>query len=194
MTQDDPYTDVKFMDDYRQWTCACDPFKRRSTSGNSSNIHKHKKTCKSNALIKRIKHHPEPPTLSQKEFDQLVLNAVIECNISFSTLENDTFRALLLKGRGRSKFKLMSRRELCRQMSNEYEKMKVVLKKSISKATSRLSITLDLWTDKASRPFLAVTGHYFDQSYKLKAPLLSLKWLPKSSQVPTMVIIVRKDL
>ena len=68
-------------------------------------------------------------------------------------------------------------------MSNEYEKMKVVLKKSISTATSRLSITLDLWTDKASRPFLVVTGHYFEQSYKLKEPLLSLKWLPKSSQV-----------
>ena len=65
-------------------------------------------------------------------------------------------------------------------MSNEYEKMKVVLKKS---TTSRLCITLDLWTDKASGPFLAVTGHYFDQSYKLKAPLLSLKWLPKSSQI-----------
>ena len=65
-----------------------------------------------------------------------------------------------MKGRGRQFLKVMSRRELTRQLVEDLKNMKNTLRESISKATSRVSITLDLWTDKASRPFLAITGHY----------------------------------
>ena len=127
----------------------------------------------------------EAPSLSQETLDKLIRDCIIENNISFATLENEKFKQLVLSGRGRSGLKMMSRRELGRQLAQEMERMKIVLWESVSKATSRLSITLNLWSDKASRPFLAVTGHYFDSHYKLKAPLLAMAWIPKGVMVST---------
>ena len=174
---------ITFSEDYRIFSCDCSPGYLRSTGGSSSNIVKHRnKHCHINSLV-QFKTTIEPATLSQADFNKLVRKAFVQNNLSFEILHEETFKQLLLEGRGRHRLTLMSRRELARQLSTDLETMKNTLRKSISKATSRVSITLDLWTDKASRPFLAITGHYFDADHKLKGPLLSLQLLPKYLEV-----------
>ena len=56
-------------------------------------------------------------------------------------------------------------------------------------SSSRISITFDLWMDKRARGFIAVTGHYFDQSLVLRAPLIAIKHLSKGQEGHTALRI-----
>lgn len=49
----------------------------------------------------------------------------------------------------------------------------------LSSASSKVSITFDFWTDRSTRGILAITGHFYDRPYHLRAPFLSIERIPK---------------
>ena len=85
----------------------------------------------------------------QAKFEERLMASVMYDNLPFQLLESESFRELLLYGR--RDMVLPSRRKLVNCIEDEYEVMYNKLKKILAGATSRISITFDLWTDQISR-------------------------------------------
>lgn len=110
------------------------------------------------------------------------MSAILSCNFPYCVAKNEEFEELLTSGDGRDHLKIP-----CRKTdSNDIEKRRLVVERkrsaSLQASMSKISITFELWTDKTSRGFLAVTGHYFDSNMVLRAPLLDIKHISTAEE------------
>jgi hypothetical protein len=124
-----------------------------------------------------------PPTdaLSVGHFRSLLVNSIVSANLPFSVVENAEFRELLTAGRGRERLSVPSRRTVVRAFDDVYDSVMHELKAAVAAASSRISITFDLWSDRQARGYGGVTGHFFDKDMQLRAPLLGFVFVPKSN-------------
>lgn len=152
--------------------------------GSCSNIKKHRKSrnCTLHATQLRFGQIQKPKKVTQARLRKLVVEAVVDCNLPFSIVENPSFKNLVTDGQGRITLHVPSRRTVSKDIFLQYEKSMSSLCSSIAGSISNLSITFDLWTDRSTRGFVAVTGHYFDAEYVLRSPLLSIEFLEKSTE------------
>lgn len=177
---------IDFNESYKLYWCQCGktPAEGWKTGGSSGNIKKHRlgKSCTFDKLQTRIGEKPRKKAVTQADFRKAIANAVVSCNFPFSVVANPDFRHLLTMGNGRQHLKVPSRNSTVKDINDLNDKVSMELNTSISRRTSKLSITFDLWTDRVSRGFLAVTGHYFDADMNLRAPLLGIKHFSKSDE------------
>lgn len=177
---------IKFNNDFSKYWCACGktPKNGWSTGGSGGNIRKHRKSesCTYDPAQLKIGQSSKIRRLTQPRLQKLLLDAILSCNLPHRIVENKDFKSLVTFGEGRQHLHLPSRRTVRNGIDAQYEILSAKLKKSITESTSRVSITFDIWSDKVSRGFLAVTGHYFDSTYKLRSPLLSLVPVIKKHQ------------
>ncbi len=173
-----------FSEDWSKFYCACSPGLARATGGGSSNAMKHRqsKQCQWSTSQTTLFEKRERK-LTSKTFESLLVDAIIDCKLPFSIVESDSFRSLVLAGSGREHLSVSSRRTLLRRIDDAYLETMEHLKQSLAKASSRISITFDLWTDRRTRGYIAITGHYFDEHDILRAPLLAIAHMPKDQEV-----------
>jgi hypothetical protein len=156
--------------DWTRFDCACGA-KNLAAGSSVGNVKKHRAKCN---------YMPEE-VLSVERFRGLLVDAITSANLPFSVVENAEFRALVSAGRGRDHLKVPSRRTVVRSFDDIYDSVMRELKAAVAAAASRISITLDLWTDRQTRDYVGVTGHFFDQNLILRAPLLGFAFVPKSN-------------
>ena len=58
--------------------------------------------------------------------------------------------------------------------------MKKILKEKLEQNKSRISFTTDIWTSPNQIEYMAITYHYIDEDFKLKAGLLDFFPFPGS--------------
>lgn len=159
--------------DWSRFDCACGA-KNLASGGSVDTIKKHRAKC--NYCMKV----PEE-ILSLERFRGLLVNAIMSANLPFSVVENAEFRALVGAGRGREHLSVPSRRTIVRSFDNICDRVMRELKAAVAAAASPISITFDLWTDRQTRGYVGVTGHFFDENLILRAPLLGFAFVPKSN-------------
>lgn len=74
----------------------------------------------------------------------------------------------------------MSRQSLVRLIHDAHVTILDLPKEDLRCAKSKISATFDIWTDRCTRGYLGLAGHYYDKNGRLKAPLLVIKYLGKS--------------
>ena len=112
----------------------------------------------------------------------VVNDLIIDLGLPISIVDHPTFiRAMTVVD---SKFTLLSRRTLCRTvLPSALEQVTLKLKQACNEARF-LSLTLDVWTDRRMRAFLAVTMHTVHElSGDLNNYLLSFQPLSGTSIV-----------
>ena len=87
--------------------------------------------------------------LQQPVFMEKLMDSVIHDNLPVYLVDSPTFRELLLYGR--RNLALPSRKKLYGDIQEKYQDMFKRLQEMLTKATSRVSITFDLWTDIQAR-------------------------------------------
>ena len=93
----------------------------------------------------------------------LLLSFFVSNNLSFRTIESDSFKALIEYFSETSK--LPSRRELVRDLETMFTKAQALLRETIKQHTKvggRVSLTTDTWSAKNGKEFMAVTVHWID--------------------------------
>ena len=148
---------VNYVGD-KLFACVCDGHHALRTTGRTgSNIHRHLLSRKctntaSRSVTKSIREGIKDMARDvpqQAKFEERLMASVMYDNLPFQLLESESFRELLLYGR--RDMVLPSRRKLVNCIEDEYEVMYNKLKKILAGATSRISITFDLWTDIQTR-------------------------------------------
>ena len=203
---------IKLLDGGRQFTGIRDGHRKtRVGRPTGSNLYRHLRssTCTNisslsvrNSIGDLMKEKRREVLLQQPVFMEKLMDSVIHDNLPFYLVDSPTFRELLLYGR--RDLALPSRKKLSGDIQEKYQDMFNRLQEMLTKATSRVLITFDLWTDIQARytdsllrivlmlsrqhsPFIrgyiAVRGHFFDQHMKLRAPVLLVEHIPKEKEV-----------
>lgn len=167
--------------DFKTYICKCQPNTRKSTGGSKSNIRKHRLSggCTFSATQLRIGEKKPSKPLTKLHLRVLLTDTISDCNLPTAIVENKSFQKLVLHGVGRDHLQMPSRRTVVRILHNDYRSIVEKLKLSIAGSKSRLSVTFDLWTDRRTRGYLGITGHYYDADFTLRSPVLAVKYLSK---------------
>lgn len=186
------YKHIQLSDDYSKYVCTlCTPkpvvSDWRNTNNKASNINQHLDAkshtdrCSSGGQQKLISFQKKPE-LTQPRLDNILVKAVISCNLPFSIVENEDFRHLVLDGAARSDLQMMSRVTLSRRVRERYDD---AFAKVVSLVDGvNMHITFDLWSDPNGRGWLGVNGHYFNNALALVNVLLVFKYIPKTLDEP----------
>lgn len=174
-----------FSSDFTTYKCACG-FSGSNVASKQDNIlkgsnaraHRRSVRCLYDKQQSRLFEKREPK-LDAAEFKVKLVNFIVDNNVPFSVVENESFRDLVLSGAGREHLTVPSRRTIGREIDALYESVYKQLQTALSRAESRISITFDLWTDRRTRGYIGITGHYFDRELVLRAPLLAIEHMPK---------------
>lgn len=100
--------------------------------------------------------------VSKAELNRIIARYVVENMLPLSTVESESFRALVAKipSRGREKSTPLCRKTFAAYIDNEYGKMNVELKKSFEEL-QYISTTADIWTAH-NKSYIGVTAHWID--------------------------------
>jgi len=91
----------------------------------------------------------------------LVENLIVACGLPFSIVEKPEFKAFIHDLN--SKFVVPSRQFLTYKILPQVVEKKVAAVHALLDAAQSVALTLDIWTDRASHAFLAITAHTFMQ-------------------------------
>ena len=187
-----------FNSDFTTYTCACGVSGSNVSSKESnapklegSNARAHRRSQK----YRFDKNQPKlgekrKPKLQKSEFREKLANFIVDTASPFRIVEYESFEELVLSGAGREHLEMPSRRTVGRDIDKLYNEVYEHLKKALAEAESRISITFDLWTDKRTRGYIGITGHFFDRELVLRAPLLAIQSMPKTEEGHTAARIV----
>lgn len=180
------HPDISFNADFTQFKCPCDMSKWRAISNTGiSNINKHLGKC-------RVRGHidvnqasmgadgrvvPAIVQLTQASFEARLVTATASAALPFAWVDNPEVKELF-RHATRGAITMPSRRTLMRRVDDNFDLTRAAVRKSVSGATSKISLTFDCWTDRASRSFIAVTAHYYDQYCVLRSVLLDMPHIP----------------
>lgn len=105
--------------------------------------------------------------------ESIVNDLVIGCNLPLSLIEHPKFRIFLSVTEER--YNPVSRCTITRRVSDLASEKQTSIKSKLEK-TDTLSVTVDIWTDRAMRGFLGVTAHFMEldrSSPRLQTVLLN---------------------
>jgi hypothetical protein len=183
---------VALADDFETWSCACEPKKIHKTHGKTSNIRQHVKTCPKahpparapgNGTLDGFITTARTP-ITNELLERLIVSFITSAGAPFNVVENSEFKALVTSGKDRFELTVPSRVTVARRVNGVYKSVLDALKTSLQSAAKRqrIHISLDLWTDKRSRGYLGVNGHYFNDADQLVSPVMLFLHLPKSPE------------
>lgn len=108
----------------------------------------------------------------------ILTELIVKCNLPPTIVEHIGFRNFLKAIAPRWKptsSRYFTRTLLPTLMSDCQHRMKKILDD-----TNRISITVDMWTDRRGRSFIGVTGHFLDENFVPQAILLDFLRLKRS--------------
>jgi hypothetical protein len=111
-------------------------------------------------------------------FKELLIRWIVCCYIAFFQLENEYFRELLFYAAPWLS-ELLPKAVLTfrRMVINAFTIRKDALKKELSEAHSRISISFDAWTSPSCIAILGVIAHFVDRTGKRRSAVLALRRL-----------------
>ena len=113
---------------------------------------------------------------AMEEFRSLLLQWIICCHIALSMIENPLFRGLIeFINVLIIRFLPSSSNTLRQWVMDEYKREKVMKKKALQNARSRITISFDTWTSPFSKKHvLSIIAHFVDENWKRKHLQLSM--------------------
>ena len=114
--------------------------------------------------------------IKKTDVEDQVLKFFISANIPFKQADNDHFRELVSWIQiNNQPARPPSRKVIRARLSNKAETAKDDLKTILSANRSKISLALDCWTTRTNFSFLAITGPWIDDDWKLHEALLDFR-------------------
>ncbi|XP_012839258.1 PREDICTED: zinc finger BED domain-containing protein RICESLEEPER 2-like [Erythranthe guttata] len=141
-----------------------------------------KNVGKSQALIHvEDKNQIQDARMVSWQFDQVksrsdLAELIIIQELPFSFVDDPTFRKFVLNLC--PKFKFVSRNTIKSDCLKIYQTEKKRLKDTLQTLSPRICLTTDTWTFKTELPFMALTAHFIDDSWKLHKVILNFVIVP----------------
>jgi hypothetical protein len=127
--------------------------------------------CTTNARYET--EHPRQSAIS----DSLIMDLIVGCSLPFSIVENDHFRQFV--GLLDKRYTPPSRTTISTYLERKVIVIKKILKNKLEK-TETVNCTVDIWSDRKMRGYLAITVHYIkvgddEKSFELQSRLLTIQ-------------------
>ncbi|KAL7121034.1 hypothetical protein ACP275_02G158800 [Erythranthe tilingii] len=131
------------------------------------------------------------------QFDQVKSRSdlavlIIVRELPFSFVDDPTFRKFVLNLC--PKFKFVSRNTIKSDCLKIYQTEKKRLKDTLQTLSPRICLTTDTWTSKTELPFMALTAHFIDDSWKLHKVILNFVIVPVKASGENLVDIITNCL
>lgn len=153
----------------------------------TQNMQRHLRKC--SAYEKYMKNQGGNASNKGKIFNQivyrnLVAKAIIKHGYAFSWVEHDGNREIHAYLSDDVKF-------ICRNTAKAdclkmHKTLKAQLKETLSKVSSRISLTCDMWTSCQTEGYLCLTAHYVDDNWKLISTVLNFSHIDSPHTGKTM--------
>lgn len=119
---------------------------------------------------KRRKIHHGDDSFNPRVFEELLLEWIAVCSISFNSCQDTRFKDLLKYLNPSTINRIPTRSTLQRWSMQQYYTRKEMLKQELGQITQKVHLSIDLWTGQ-NKAYIGVVAHYFQQSLS-KAPVL----------------------
>lgn len=130
-------------------------------------------TYKSNVEVKQLGFWA---TELQQEKHKLFINWVITDQQPFTVVENKNFRKFLSSIQPR--YKLPSRHTVKSMIMNKFKDAQKQLSNYLQLSTSKISLTIDMWTSITSLGILAITIHFIKDNLQFDHFVLDVLYIP----------------
>jgi zinc finger BED domain-containing protein 1 (E3 SUMO-protein ligase ZBED1) len=104
------------------------------------------------------------------------LEFIVDDMQPFSLVTNVPFRSFVAKLDPR--FSMPTERSLHGLLASRYQSLQHLLRQLIDRTMESATVTMDLWTSRASIPFLGITLHWLSDTFEQYDPALSIRNLP----------------
>ncbi|XP_075086148.1 zinc finger BED domain-containing protein RICESLEEPER 2-like [Nicotiana tabacum] len=151
--------------------------------------YKNARNCGTKSMLDHIPKCPNRPRDVQNEgdtggsyFDQDVsrkqlAHAIILHEYPLSIVDHVGFRNFVASLQ--PMFKMVSRNTIKNDIMKFFDNLKSQTSKLLEKVTSRIAITTDMWTSNSNKKgFMAITGHFIDDSWRLQSHILRFAYVP----------------
>uniref|UniRef100_A0A0A9HII7 HAT C-terminal dimerisation domain-containing protein n=1 Tax=Arundo donax TaxID=35708 RepID=A0A0A9HII7_ARUDO len=123
---------------------------------------------------------PEGVALNEWRFSQHVsreelVRMIVLHELPFSIVDYDGFRRFVSSLN--PAFKMVSRRTVTLDCLKAFEEHKQVLRDSFKNATSRISLTMDMWTSNQTLCYMCITSHCIDDDWKMHKIILKFSFM-----------------
>lgn len=120
---------------------------------------------------------PKPWTTEiQKEKHKLFINWVITDQQPFTIVENLNFKKFIASIQ--PKYKIPSRHTIKDMIMKKFENAQVQISNYLQLSTSKISLTMDMWTSISSLGILAVTIHFIKDDWQFDHFVLDVLYVP----------------
>jgi hAT family C-terminal dimerisation region/Domain of unknown function (DUF4413) len=128
-------------------------------------------------LYQLIDENVEPwSTEEQKERHTFLVNWVAIDQQPFTLVENQSFQKFMLAVQPR--YKLPSRHTLKEMVISKFKTSRVEICNYLQLLTSKISLTMDMWTSISALGILAVTIHFINDNWKFEHFVLDIMYIP----------------
>ena len=150
-----------------------------SSNNSTTTLTRHLKSRHHNAYIELYEQRItiEPWTTEmQKAKHEFLVNWVIVDQQPFTIVDNSSFRKFMSSVQPR--YKLPSRYTLKEMIVSKFEMAQKEICNYFQLSTSKVSLTMDMWTSISALGILAVTVHYINDSWQFEHFVLDVLYIP----------------
>ncbi|PKU62729.1 Putative AC transposase [Dendrobium catenatum] len=144
----------------------------------TGNLRRHLENCKKRNMrdIGQLILQTNTESFDHAEFRDLFTASIIMHDLPFQCVEWVGLRAVLLYLR--RDLQLISRNTARNDCKKLFLKEKCNLMEQLSKVTSRICLTSDLWTSINTDGFICLTAHYIDNDWHLQKKIITFSFMP----------------
>jgi hypothetical protein len=120
----------------------------------------------------------------QKEKHILLVNWIIVDQQPFTVVENPGFIKYMLAIQPR--YKLPSRHTLKKMILSKFKTGRKEIFNYLQQSTSKISLTMDMWTSISALGILAVTAHFINDNWQFEHFVLDVLYIPSPHDAPAI--------
>lgn len=134
-------------------------------------------------------------TLNLRLFQELLIRWIVIMHITFSQVENESFRDLLLcLCKALETYLPRSGTTIKNWLLKEFKRKKAILRKELQNSKSLIHLSFDGWTSPNNMGLIGVVAHYMASNGEVKATLLGLRRLRGAHSGENMAEVVLEVL
>jgi len=127
-----------------------------------------------NTVTQYFKQKSPPQPAYAERFQQKLINAMVECDLTFHQIASQSFRQLLLHS-GPDVEELLPVANTARAwILQAFGERRSDIKSSLRTAKSRIAISFDSWSSGNDKHLLGIVGHWLDKSNTMVRALLAM--------------------
>jgi hAT family C-terminal dimerisation region/Domain of unknown function (DUF4413) len=164
-----------------------------SPNNSTSTLERHLKARHHNAYIelyeKRTSVEPWSAEI-QKAKHEFFINWIVIDQQPFTIVNNLSFKKFMSSVQ--PKYKLPSRNTLKEMIMKKFETVQTEVLNYLQLSTSKVSLTIDMWTSISALGILAITIHYINENWQLEHFVLDVSYVPSPHDASTIKSAVLK--